>query len=248
MPHEGDDQLLLRPEDHVAVEVLGALLEQVGDQGLEARSRDEEVHVRRAEVADVGATDEIADRAVHRDRVALRRDGPYAVGAVVPAGELAAQPGLVHLELGLVRAVAVGLPHVEHGARDRLALEVAHHAEDVERVTLDADGHVPGVAELRGALDVEGAEHRGGRGPVVEAVVQLHDQHGQAEDVGGEDELLALVVGHLTGARQPLDGGHPLVLGEPDLAGEVVQVPHQTGEDSASRGSWAVPHRARRAR
>jgi hypothetical protein len=30
---------------------------------------------------------------------------------------------------------------------------------------------------------VEGAEHRRRCGPVVEAVVQLHDQHRQAEDV-----------------------------------------------------------------
>ena len=47
-------------------------------------------------------------------------------------------------------------------------------------------------------------------------------------------------------AGQPLDRGHPLGLGEPHLAGEVVQVPHQRGHaarPAAGRGRCA--HRSR---
>ena len=55
----------------------------------------------------------------------------------------------------------------------------------------------------------------------------------EAEHVGGEDELLALLVADLAGALEPLDRGHPLGLGEPHLAGEVVEVLHQPGEQLA---------------
>ena len=119
---EPDDELLLGAEDDVAVEVVGALLEQVGDQRLVAGHVDQEVHVRRAEVADLGLRDQVADRAVHRDRVALRRDGAHAVAAVLAGRVLGAQPRLVDVgELRLVGALGVGLPDVEHAAGDRVA-------------------------------------------------------------------------------------------------------------------------------
>ena len=88
-----DDELLLGAEDDVAVEVLRALLEQVGDQRPEAGHVEQEVHVRRAEVADVGLPDQLADRPVHRDRVALGRDGADAVAAVLAGGVLRAAAG-----------------------------------------------------------------------------------------------------------------------------------------------------------
>jgi hypothetical protein len=59
-------------------------------------------------------------------------------------------------------------------------------------------------------------------------VVHLHHEHGQAEDVGGEDELLPLLVADLPGAREPVHRGQPLRFGEPHLTGEVVQVAHQS--------------------
>jgi hypothetical protein len=59
------------------------------------------------------------------------------------------------------------------------------------------------------------------------AVVEADDEHREAEDVRGEDELLALVVGDVAGAREEVDRGEPLLLGELDLAGEGVQVAHQ---------------------
>ena len=54
---EPDDELLLGAEDDVAVQVLRALLEQVGDQRLVAGHVDQEVDVRRPEVADLRLRD-----------------------------------------------------------------------------------------------------------------------------------------------------------------------------------------------
>src|SRR3954447_8813635 len=94
-PLEGHDQLLLGPEDDVAVEVLRTLLEQVRDQGLVPGDGEQEVDVRRPEVADLGPADEVADRAVHGDRVAERRDGAHAPRPVLAGRVLRAEPGLV---------------------------------------------------------------------------------------------------------------------------------------------------------
>ena len=105
-------------------------------------------------------------------------------------------------------------------------------------------GHVLAVGQLRGTLDVEGAEHGGRRRRRVEPVVHLDDEHRQAEDVGGEDELLALLGADLPGRRQPLHRGHPLGLGQPDLAGEVVQVAHQRGHDLGQARVFAVAQRS----
>jgi hypothetical protein len=92
---------------------------------------------------------------------------------------------------------------------------------------------------------VERAEHGGRRRGRVEAVVQLHDEHREPEHVGGEDELLALLVADLAGPVEPLDSGHPLGLGQPDLTGEVVEVLHQRLEQLAAalvvRGAPARP-------
>jgi hypothetical protein len=126
-------------------------------------------------------------------------------------------------------APGVGLPDVEHPAGDRVPRQVAHRAVQVERRTRQAVGHVAGVVELRGAVDVEGAEHGGRRRLRVEAVVHLDDEHRQPEHIGGEDELLPLLVADLAGGGQPLHRGHPLGLGQPHLPREVVQVPHERG-------------------
>ena len=48
---------------------------------------------------------------------------------------------------------------------------------------------------------------------------------------------------------EPLDRGHPLGLGEPHLAGEVVQVPHERGQELGRprvvRGRPALARRGR---
>ena len=47
------------------------------------------------------------------------------------------------------------------------------------------------------------------------------------ERVRPEDELVAAALRHPARLDQHVKGGHPLLLGQPDLAGEVVQVPHE---------------------
>ncbi len=63
---------------------------------------------------------------------------------------------------------------------------------------------------------------RGGAGRL--AGVHHHHQHRQAQHVGEQDELLALVVRDLAGGGQELDRRHPLLAGQLDLLGEGVQV------------------------
>ena len=101
----------------------------------------------------------------------------------------------------------------------------------IERGPGDAVGHVPAVAELRRALDVERPQHGRRRRGRVEPVVHLDDEHRQPEDVGGEDELQPLVVADLPAAGEPPHGGHPLGLGQPHLPGEVVQVADEGGQE-----------------
>ncbi len=188
--------------------------------------------MRRPEVADLRPRDEVADRPVHRDGVALGRDRAQAVAAVLAGRVLGAQPCLVDVgDLRLVGALGVGLPDVQHGADDGCAVQVPDHAGEVQRRAGHAVGHVPAVAELGGALDVEGPQHRRRGGRRVEPVVHLDDEHRQTQHVRGEDELLPLLVADLPGAGQPLHGRHPLRLGQPHLPGEVVQMAHQGGHE-----------------
>jgi hypothetical protein len=56
------------------------------------------------------------------------------------------------------------------------------------------------------------------------AVVDADDEHREAHDVRGQDELLALVVAHVARPREEVDGGEPLVLGQLDLARERVEM------------------------
>ena len=107
-----------------------------------------------------------------------------------------------------------------------------------------AVGEVVAVLEGGRALDEEGAEDRRLRGAGRAAVVHADDEHRQPERVGGEDELLALVVGDVAGAREEVDGGEPLLLGELDLAGEGVEMADERLHDLAQpagrgcRRSW----------
>jgi hypothetical protein len=71
---------------------------------------------------------------------------------------------------------------------------------------------------------VERPLHRRRRRAARQAVVDGIYQHGDAEHVRRQDEFLALVVAHLAGAGQPVDGGEPFRLRRLDLADEGVEV------------------------
>ena len=195
------------------------------------------MHVGRAHRAAAGRREHVAHRAVGRDRVGLGLHGPEPVAAVVVRVQVPAAARLVEVfVLDVVEAVLVGLPDVEQRAGDRLAVGRAHRAAHEARRAGRAVGEVVAVLEGGRALDEEGAEdgRLGGAGRA--AVVHAHHEHRQPEGVGGEDELLALVVGDVAGAREEVDGGEPLLLGELDLAGEGVQVAHQRLQDLAQAG------------
>ena len=63
--------------------------------------------------------------------------------------------------------------------------------------------------------------------------VDRDGQHREPEDVGEQDELLAAVVGDVPDAGQELDRLRPLLLGQPDVAGERVQVGDERLQDLA---------------
>jgi hypothetical protein len=85
-------------------------------------------------------------------------------------------------------------------------------------------GDVVAVAKARRAVDEERAEHRGRSRVGVLSVVAADDEHRQAQHVGQQDELLALVVGDVTRPGQEVDPGEPLVFGQVDFGGERVQM------------------------
>jgi hypothetical protein len=92
------------------------------------------------------------------------------------------------------------------------------------------------VAAVRGdavLADVERAEHGGVRCAVLIAVVDRVDQHRDAEDVGQQDELLTRRIRLVSGTRQKIDRGHPLVERQVDVAHERVQVLDQSGQQRA---------------
>src|SRR4029077_13629722 len=86
------------------------------------------------------------------------------------------------------------------------------------------DRDVLAVAVVRGAGDVERAEDGRLGGPGRAQVRERVDEHQDAERVGPEDELLAAIVGDVPGRGQGGDRLAPLLLREPDLGDEAVQV------------------------
>ena len=66
----------------------------------------------------------------------------------------------------------------------------------------------------RRARDEERPEHGRLGGPAGVAVVDADDLHREAEHVGEQNELLALVVGDVARAGEEVDPGEPLLLGE----------------------------------
>jgi len=63
------------------------------------------------------------------------------------------------------------------------------------------------------------------------AVAERHHQHRDAERVGEQDELLALVIAGLPDARQELDRGHPLIGLQIHLARQRVGVADNCRDD-----------------
>src|SRR5699024_7237026 len=102
---------------------------------------------------------------------------------------------------------------------------------DPGRLALGAEGDVAAEFDLGGVVDEEGAEDGGFGGVLVGLVVHRDRLHRGAEGVGEQHELLALVVGDVPDPGQEIDRVVPLLLGETDVADEVVQVYSQRLHD-----------------
>ena len=151
-------------------------------------------------------------------------------------GELAAQ---VHVGLGrvlvLVEPFGRGLPDIDLGAGDRLAVRVLHVRGDEQLRSRRRRAH--DRAAVLGARRIEPPERaeqvRRGLGLPVVAVVEQAHQRRDAERAGHQHRLVVERVGVLPDG---VDVGRGLLefdLGELHLADEGVQVPHQRRHDLA---------------
>ena len=175
-----------------------------------------------------GALEQVAHGPVVRDRVRLGQHRPEPVLALPGGGDVTAALGVVEVGvLDVVVALVVGHPDLEVGALDGVAGARAHVAVEVARDARCAVGDVVTVRELRRVGHEERAEHRVLGRAVRHRVVDADDLHRQTEDVGQEDELLALVVGDVARAGQEVDPVGPLLLGELHVDREGVQVLHE---------------------
>jgi len=121
---------------------------------------------------------------------------------------------------------------VEHRAGDRPAIEIEHPAADQGRNAAGvAMGDIAAFRHLRRAEAVERAEDGGFGGALGFAVIDEIDHHRDAERVGEEDELLALVAAHLARFGQDLDRLKPLRLGQLDLFDEGVEMANEAQHD-----------------
>ena len=196
----------------------------MGHQAVIARRVDGEMDVGRPHVADVGAVHQLADRAVHGDRVADRRHRADRIGAVALRAVEAAHPRLGRAALVLVEALAVGLPEIEVSAGNRLAAKTPHGAGDEARNAGRALRHVAAMGDFRRIGNMERPLDRARRRAGVQAVVDRVHQHAHAEHVGHQDEFLAFAGAQMTGTGEEVDRREPLGVGRLDLAHERMQV------------------------
>jgi hypothetical protein len=227
------DQLLLDGERGVGAEVLVAGDEHVRGDRPVARGLDPVVDVGRAHRVPPHRAQHLAARPVGGDRVAGRDDAAEPVAAVGVRGEQPAQVAQVlGGVLGVVVAGVVGLPDVEDGAGDRLAVGVgdpAAHDHDLGALPLGTLGDPVAVAP-GGSGGVERALDRRRRGVRAADEVDVVDGRGQAEHVREQDELVAVLAGDLAGADEEAQPGEPLLGRRPGLAHEGVQVADQRGD------------------
>ena len=168
----------------------------------------------------------LPDRAIGRYGVIPGLDAAKPVGAVATGAEDAAQVkfGLDALLLDIIKAFVVGLPDVDFGSVNRLALGIKDTPAHEHGLAFLVEADVGAHFQLRRAVNMERAEHGRFRGARRFAVVDGVDQHGNAHDVGKQDKFLAPVVGLVAGGGEELDGLQPFVLAGFELFDRCVQV------------------------
>ena len=133
--------------------------------------------------------------------------------------------------LDVVEPFRVRMPDVDPRVGDRLAVYPGDLRLDEARITLDADRDVGAVCRRLRPLDMERAEHRLFC-RLLHALVALRDHKlREAECVREQDELLPRVGALVARACEELDPLEPLVLGEIDLASELMEMLHERSHD-----------------
>ena len=221
-------------EHRIGIDMLVVAEVERGDQLAIAVAADQEVDVRRPEAVALLRLHHLADRPIHRDRIAERAHRAEMVAAVRIGAEVRAQ---VHhlgriLRLEVIQAVLAGLPHLHQCIRNRLAVVVGdaavHHDLRHRRLRHDAGAE----RQFRRALAIERPEQAALRAEFARLlVVHRVDQRADAQHVGEQDELLAERRAGLADRGEELDAGQPLGRRQPHVAGEGVQMAHRRVHD-----------------
>ncbi len=197
---------------------------------------DDQVDVRGAPRAPVRGGGHLARRPVERDRVRAGNNGRELIVAVGAGADLATEVSFRRTRHeARVASLGVGLPDVEVGARERVAVGVGHPARDAGPVA----GLVGAVRELERSIEqrrvgeVERAEDRALGAVAVAERVLLDD----VLDVHiAEQRPLA----RLADVDEPLLGGLVLLVGDVVLDDRLVNPPQDVGNQLVG----AIRHRS----
>jgi hypothetical protein len=230
-PLEFGKQALLHAEDRVRIDVGVVGIEDVSRKRVEAVRFDDEVEVRRPIGLTAERREELADRAVVGDRIKLGLDRTEPVAAVRAGAEDSTQVevGLDTPLLHVVEAFVVGLPHVEHSARNRPAFSVEDPARDRHVLALAIEADIRPHRQFGRAGHMKRAQHCAFRSSGGSAIVDRVDQHRHAQNVGEQDELLPPIVAHVSRPGQELDRFKPFVLRRLDFLDGLVQLARNDG-------------------
>ena len=211
------------------------------------------VHVARAIGVTPQTVQHIAHRAVVGHRVKRRSDRPETVVTISVGMEACAQGhGGVRAFLQVVEAFRVARPDIELAVGNGLADRIGHAAMVVGRLARLTHAEVRPQGQLGRAFPEKGAEHRGLGGALAATLclegrsrlglLNGHHQHGDAQGIGQQDELLAFFVTHLARLSQELDTGHPFFGRDLHLLHKGMGVLDEGGHHFFEPGLFAVGH------
>jgi hypothetical protein len=96
--------------------------------------------------------------------------------------------------------------------------------------------HIAAIGHLRGIWDMKGAKHGGLGATLGFVVVHGHRQHGPAQDIRQQNELLPRGAALVAHGRQKINAQGPLCLGQVGVARKGVQVLDQAGHQLLQPG------------
>src|SRR5712671_293509 len=228
------DEAARHAELRIGFEKLVVLHVDLRDQRLEAFAVCEEMQVRRPHIVPALCTQEIADRAVDRDRVAggfhaAKRDMTVLVG-----DEYAAQIHVgLHRILVLVKSFRRGMPDFDFRAFDRIAAVIPEPRFDEQGGARCRRAHDRGAVFHAWRIGPpEGAEQIGiGLDLAALAVVEEADQLRKAERARHQHDFVMTFGGLLAERRHISGGGLEFLLGEFHLTREIVKVAYECRHD-----------------